>query len=360
MDPRTTSQTLKMHRPRINVVHLRTLPLAVALAVFALLAALKEIGGVPKPLVITLAVCFLVCFFVFGILHWQKELPVVGSTTGLVIVWLVSSTALLGSVYQLDRGGWIWYRISGYNHAIAELRHDDIRLSPAEFVAQSPFFSLDTDDVTQIVLCKGDYSFSRTVVVPEDTLLTIEPGTIVRMRVGCSLISYSPIIARGTQQEPIVFTAQHRWFKWGAIGVVDTEPAVFEYVHLEHARQAIVNGIDFPGGLSLIETNVEISNCRFTNMFGKDAIYVRHGHVLIQHNHIRGAFKDGVDLDGSSGEIRHNLFVDCDDEGIDLSDNRDVKVWRNTIRDRHGGRIAADYDLAQIRLANTLEYSSSD
>ncbi|MFV1963889.1 MAG: right-handed parallel beta-helix repeat-containing protein [Pirellulaceae bacterium] len=300
MDRRTAIQTLTMRLPQMNAARLRMLPLAVALAAFAVLAALKEIGGVPKPLVITLALCFLVCLPVLGILHRRKELSAVGYTTRLLVMWFVVSAALSGSVYQLDRGGWIWYRLSGYNQAIAEQRQEDVHLSPAEFVARNPFFRIEKGDGTRILLRKGDYVISRTVVVPKGTVLTIEPGTILQMRVGCSLIAYSPIIARGTQNAPILFTAQHRWFKWGAIGLVGTGQAIFEHVHLEHARQAVVNGIDFPGGLSLIDTDVEIKHCQFTNMFGKDAIYVRHGHVLMQDNRIQTAFKDGVDLDGSS------------------------------------------------------------
>ena len=142
--------------------------------------------------------------------------------------------------------------------------------------------------------------------------------------------------------------------------MVEADPAVFEHVHLEDARQAAVNGVDFPGGLSLIGTDVEINNCEFTDMYGKDAIYVREADVEILENRIQRTFKDGVDLDGSSGMIHDNFFVDCGDEGIDLSENVDVDVRMNTIRDSRGGRIAADHNLAQIKLANILEYSSRD
>jgi parallel beta-helix repeat protein len=189
--------------------------------------------------------------------------------------------------------------------------------------------------------------------------LTIEPGVVVSMGTGCSLISYSPIIACGTAEQPIVFRARRSWLKWGVIAVVEATSAEFKHVRLEDARHAFINGIDLPGGLSLAHTQATITNCHFHRMYGKDAIYVRHGRVVIRDNLVDKAFKDGIDLDGSSGEIRGNQLVDCDDEGIDLSDNLDVDVRQNTIRDRHGGRIAANRDLDRIRLANILEYSTS-
>jgi len=207
-------KSVRMPLPPMFAARLWTMPVLAALTVLALLVALKEIGRFPKPLIITLAICFLVCLPIFGIFNRRKELGVVGYTTRLLVIWAVLSATLLGALYRSDRGGRLWYLVSGYNHTVAENRQSDIRLSPAEFVAGNPHFSLESDDETRIVLPRGEYSFSRTIVVPEDTALTIEPGTTVRMRVGCSLIAYSPIIARGTKDEPIVFTAQKRWFKW--------------------------------------------------------------------------------------------------------------------------------------------------
>jgi parallel beta-helix repeat protein len=92
---------------------------------------------------------------------------------------------------------------------------------------------------------------------------------------------------------------------------------------------------------------------------GKDAIYARASHVSICDNRIQRAFKDGIDLDQSSGEIRGNLIIDCDDEGIDLSASAEVDVQQNTIRDRRGGRIASDQNLERLRAANILEFSES-
>jgi hypothetical protein len=279
------------------------------------------------------------------------------SPAPLLFFWLLITALLLGGVYYVDRGGWNWFLISGYDVTQAEDFSAAVDLPSADFVTQYPIFVRDPQEPDKLVLPRGEYIIRETIVVPRGTVLTIEPGTVLRFGAGRSLISYSPIIARGTESEPIRFTAQNKWLKWGAVGLVRAGQAVFEHVRFDHGRRALVNGLDFFGALSLIETDVEIRHSQFVDLFGKDGVNVRYGRVLIQDNLFRNTYKDGLDLDGGSGEISHNRFINCDDEGIDLSENYEVQVFENTILDRRGGRMAAENNLEALMALNTLGYS---
>jgi len=271
-----------------------------------------------------------------------------------LIGWIVTTAFLLGLVYQWDRAGWIWFQITGYNLTRAEDFSDLVNLSAVDFMKRNSFFSIASQDSTKLIVHKGEYEIDETIVIPKSLSLTIEPGTVLRFKVGRSLISYSPIIAAGTESEPIRFTAQNKWRKWGVVGVVNAAPSVFEHVIFEHGRQACVNDIDFFGCLSLIATDVEITNSQFLNLCGKDAAYVKQGRVSIHDNIFRNTFKDGLDLDGGAGEVSHNQFINCGDEGIDLSENDHLVVLGNEVIDSRGGRIAAEQNLEQIRLQNSF------
>jgi hypothetical protein len=109
----------------------------------------------------------------------------------------------------------------------------------------------------------------------------------------------------------------------------------------------------------VIRADVEIVQSQFLSAFGKDAVNVRYGNVLIRDNLFRDSQKDCLDLDGGAGEVSHNQFIDCEDEGIDLSENNSIQVFDNVILDSHGGRIAAEENLEQLRSSNTLGYSKS-
>jgi hypothetical protein len=141
------------------------------------------------------------------------------------------------------------------------------------------------------------------------------------------------------------------------VGIIRTGKSVFEQVKFEHGRQARVNNIDFFATLSVIASEVEINNCLFQNLYGKDALNIRYGKVLIQNSTFRNTYKDGIDLDGGEGIISQNRFYNCADEGIDLSENKRIEVFKNEIYDRKGGKIAADYNLDNIISLNTLGYS---
>jgi hypothetical protein len=329
-------------------------------AVFLLLAGLRLTLGVPQPTILVSAGVFAACALLFSAIHARTRRFATGRIVGLLLSWIAISALLFGTAFWLDRAGWIWYQLTGYNITLPEDCSNFVDVPVTRFLRENPAFAEDPEQIGALRLGRGIHVIERTIVVPRGTMLTIAAGATLRFKRGCSLISYSPIIARGTDLEPILLTAQNRFLKWGVVGVVGHGRSVFENVRFEHGRQARVNGLDFFGGLSLIGADVEIRNCEFIRLCGNDAVYVRSGNVQIRDNVFRNAFQDGLDLDSSYGEIRDNRFVTCGDEGIDLSRNGELAVFDNTILDAAGGRIGADLGLEEIRSANTLGYPKSD
>lgn len=334
--------------------------ISVTLTLLFILAAAHVIWKIHKPLLVVAGVIFLVWSAVFWSLNRKTRQPACVQITELLLTWIAAMVLLLGAVYYFDRAGWIWFTLTGYDTTFGEDLSNQVGLSTGEFVKQHQYISMDSGDSRKLLLRKGQYSIDDTIVIPQGTSLMIEPGTVLRFRVGRSLISYSPIIARGTASEPIVFTAQNEWLKWGAVGIVGPAKSVFEYVRFEYGRYAWVNNLDFLGNLSLIGTEVEITHSQFLNQFGKNAVYIRQGEVFIRDNIMQNTFNDCLDLDGGGGEISHNQFIDCGDNGIDLSENQHVQVFDNIILDAFGGRkgIGADNNLDEIRALNTFGYSS--
>lgn len=325
------------------------------LVVFLILLLAQVVFDVPKPLLLLLGGTFLLWTAVFWYFNRRPETTTLKYLARWFLPWIGGLLLFLGAIYFIDRAGWLWFRVTGYNVTLPEDFQGQEDLTPDEFVAEHSQFELDA---MGLHLPQGEHIFRETVIVPRGTTLTIEPGAVLRFGAGRSLISYSPIVAQGTESEPIRFTAQYPWLKWGVVGVVQSPLSLFEHIQIEHSRQALVNDVDFFAGLSLIESDGVIYNSTFENVFGKDAVNARLSDVHIQNNVFRNAYKDCLDLDGGSGEIRDNLFIDCDDEGIDLSANEAVIVIDNTILDVRGGRLAAEQNQEAIERLNTLGYSN--
>jgi hypothetical protein len=204
------------------------------------------------------------------------------------------------------------------------------------------------------------YDIKDTVVIPKGTSLTIEAGAKLQFRAGRSLISYSPIIAEGTPDAPILFSAKNKLLKWGAVGLVGTGPSLFAHVIFENGRQSFINELDFLGALSFINSDALIRDSKFTNLYGKDGVYVREGRVVVQNNLFKDTYKDCLDFNSGEGEITNNQFINCGDEGIDLSQNINVQVFDNLVLDPQGDFIGADFNLEEIQALNSLGFSEDD
>ncbi len=348
-DIRTKTRDFMRRNPQIVLAAITTL------IVLLILVLAQVFLKIPKPLLFLLGGTFLAWTAVYWVFNRRTKMTPLKHLARWLLPWIAVNMLFLGTIYFIDRGGWLWYRTTGYDITLAEEMQQQVDISLDEFVAKHPQFELTSSGLH---LPQGDYTFKETVVVPRGTGLTIDPGTVLRFGAARSLISYSPVMALGTDEKPIRFTAQNPWLKWGVMGVVGSAPSVFEHIQLEHSRQALVNDIEFFAGLSLIETGGLIRNSTFENAFGKDAVNARMSEVRIQDNVFRNAAKDCLDLDGGSGVVSDNLFVDCDDEGIDLSDNEAIEVSNNTILDSRGGRLAADHNQEAIEAQNSFGFSN--
>ena len=319
-----------------------------AAGVAVALGTFRVAGDAPKPLLLTLALAFAVV--ALGALALRRG----PGPAVLLLLWAGLSAAFLGALHRADRAGWNWTLATGLETAIDEDLRDRVALGAAELVRRDARFAPDPRRPGGLVLRRGVHDVPETIVIPAGVPLAIEPGTVLRFGAGRSLVAYDAIVARGTEAEPIVFTARHPWLKWGVVAAVGGGSSRFEHVRVEHARWARVNGVDLPGALSFLESDVELSRSEIVHVFGKDALYVRGGRVVARDNLFRDAVRDGLDVDGGSGIVEGNRFLDCGDEAIDLSGRYRIEVMDNEIRDARGGRVAAGADLDAIRSRNTF------
>lgn len=345
---------------RYGAAYWSTIALAGLSALLALMAA-KLIWNVPKPFLITSGIGFLFSSLAFSISGSPLKGKLARRSCLLVSLWLTSTAGVLALIYWVDRGAWIWSALTGYDTAPTETVNDHKDFSIASFLESNQQFATDPGNPNNLVLNKGTFVFNETVVIPKGLKLSIKPGVSLRFGAGRSLISYSPIEARGTKIDPILFTAKTKWLKWGVVGVVDARNSVFEHVKFEHGRWAILNGKILPGNLSLLNSDSEILSSKFFNTYGKDAVYVHEGKILLKNNIFQNAYKDCLDMDNGHGRIYRNRFIDCDDEAIDLSGNYDVRIEDNVFLDKKGGRIAVDQKLEkEVRSLNVFGYSNRE
>lgn len=323
--------------------------------VLAALGGARFAWSVPWPLIATLGIAYALWAAMLAGGMWFARRRV--SLAPLLGGWLAGTSLGLAALHQWDRAGWIWYRATGYDLVVADDLREEVHRSALEFTRHHPQFHIDPRNHNRLVLSRATHVFDDTVIIPAGSSLRIHPGAVLRFAAGRSLVSYGPIQARGTKAEPIRFTSASPWHKWGVVAVIEADRSVFEHVLVEHGRWARVNGLDLPGQLSLIEADTSIRHARFQDAYGEDAVYARDAKVVVWASEFRNIRKDGLDLDGGSGLVSANRFVDCEDEAVDLSGDYDVDVVDNEFLDSRGGRVAAAKGLDEIRARNRFGFS---
>jgi len=259
------------------------------------------------------------------------------------------------SIYYFDVPRKVVFKLTGKQIEVGEDFRHLIDFPIEDFLYSIMLFSIDPDNPMHILISKDTYYINKTIIVPAGTHLTIEAGSVLRFKKGASLISYSPITARGTENEPILFVAQNEASTWGVVGLVMAGKSVFDHVKFENGNTALVNNLQFSGTLSLVDTDAEITNSEFLNLFGKDGVWVLKGDVTIRENVFKNNRVDCLDLDYGSGEISNNQFINCGDEGIDLMENYNVRIFNNIIVSAGDKGIDADNNIEKIMSLNTIK-----
>lgn len=113
----------------------------------------------------------------------------------------------------------------------------------------------------------------ETVTVPADVVLTIEPGTVLLMSDGVSLVVYGQLLARGTEDQSIRFTHDGDGRTWKQILFVDANDSrfdhcIFEYADSEGEHQDYYEPgpRDYHEAIVALACHIDVNDCVFRNL----------------------------------------------------------------------------------------------
>ncbi len=211
------------------------------------------------------------------------------------------------------------------------------------FLARYPFFA--ASGTVGVVLRAGEYRIAQDVIIPQGLRVTIEPGVTLKFAPAISLISYSPVDARGTSASRIrlMGDGSKPGEPWGVFTVIDaTEaPSQFAYLEVRGGKNRPWQGMFITSQFDLrgIRSNVEHS--LFADAYGDDGMHVAAGTTELAHLQFVNNSSDALDLDYVQDSVlRDSLFVNekargSNGDGVDFSGVDGVKVER--VRIAHFG-----------------------
>ncbi len=191
-----------------------------------------------------------------------------------------------------------------------------------------------------------------TVVVCCDTTLAIEPDVHVRFETGLSLRVAGTLIARGTEQQPIVFTSDQ------------PTPAAGDWGRVEFLDQAEDAEFDATGGY-VSGCILEHCSVEYAGADNYGAINVNGAAPFVSHCEVRDSLKYGIYVYGAPP-----MRI----ESCDVHDNGGNGIWfynsggntlvDNIVRrngDSHGGGIRGGWGSgSNVLVGNTIQENSAE
>lgn len=241
---------------------------------------------------------------------------------------------------------------------------------------------LQSIDSRSVTFARSEVEITKDLVIPKGMTLHIQPGTRVAFAEKASLISYGGIIAKGTKDDPITFTALDPDKPWGVVGLAQQDASGdFEYCIFENGNDAYTkNDIYFSGMLSSYYGNLRLVHSIIRNgnsKSGDDGVNVKYSRATITHNLFsknkfdaldldfvnkksiveNNTFEnngnDGMDISGTSGLIiKNNTIRKSGDKGISVGEKSDITILNNTIEETQMGIAVKDTSVAHINHNN--------
>jgi parallel beta-helix repeat protein len=188
--------------------------------------------------------------------------------------------------------------------------------------------------------------------------LIIQPGAKILIKENVSINIEGGIIAKGTEENPIIITAYGN--SWGAITISgDKSYGVFDHIFLSKGSGDSFRKTKYTGMLSAYGAEYLILNNSLIkeNYYFDDAINSKETYTLIDSSIFKNIQFDAIDFDKSKGEIIGNKFYNIGNDAIDLSLSN-INVSHNYIENVGDKGISVGEKSNPNIISNTIKNAS--
>lgn len=219
------------------------------------------------------------------------------------------------------------YKILGASRTRAEAvfpwRGFDDRFVKEDFMRQHPnaeqFEFLTIDESNKRILIKpGAWNLSQNLIIPQGYQLICGEGTRLNLSRSALILSYSPLHFWGTEENPIVI---HSADSTGQAFVVmkAQQKSILEYVTFDNLSNPSQKGWELTGAVYFYESPVDMAHCQFTNNRSEDGLNIVRSEFSIDQTLFSQTSSDAFDADFCKGKITNTSFINCGNDGIDVS-----------------------------------------
>lgn len=179
---------------------------------------------------------------------------------------------------------------------------------------------LEIDSTKTIRFRNKDAIISGIITIPTGYMLEFEAGSNLRFTDNAGILSYSPIHAVGTAEQRITFLPAEGSKNWHGIAVVNAAGTnEFRYVKMSKAAAGVFGNTQFTGGLTFMNSVVEIKDSEFLNFTSTDGLHLAYTNFTIDGLLMTNSFGDTIDSDWGRGTINNLHVINSGGDGVDVS-----------------------------------------
>jgi len=172
------------------------------------------------------------------------------------------------------------------------------------------------------VVFSGEVIVDETLEFGENTIVTVEPGTIFKMAENVSLFFYGKVVANGTVDQPITFVQKDNGMPWGLIAVQGKRASgsSFKYCNFSGGSLATHRLIHYTAPFNIHDLDqFEVANCIIgENYVGDDGMHIAYASGSVKNCEFKNTRSDGLDIDISNVTLTGNTFYNTGNDGLDV------------------------------------------
>ncbi|MCW5515377.1 right-handed parallel beta-helix repeat-containing protein [Muriicola sp. Z0-33] len=180
-----------------------------------------------------------------------------------------------------------------------------------------PFITVNEDEKL-MVFTQGKHLLKEHLRIPQNFKITVEEGFQLDMSNNASIISYSPIICEGSKANPIKFYSSGA--NGGGILISNAaDKSVLNYCVFSNLSFPVIGDWTLSGAVNFNESYVEITNSTFEKNRSEDGLNIIRSEFIINGVNFKDTQSDAFDGDFVTGKLSNSSFVNCGNDGIDVS-----------------------------------------
>jgi len=201
-------------------------------------------------------------------------------------------------------------------------KKDFIRQKPNE--KESEFLIID-EDTKRINVREGNWILNKSLMIPLGFKFVAGKKTILDLKDGALILSYSPLEFIGTKSEPVKIISSDGTGQ-GLTVIMAKEKSILKNVVFDNLSYPSKSGWELTGAVNFYESPINLENVVFSNARAEDSLNVIRSEFEMEESIFEGALSDCFDIDFSKGNVSSSSFNKCGNDALDFSGS-EVSVY---------------------------------